>query len=36
MLARAGFAAGAIFKVLKQWKVEDELLDTLATEEVPD
>jgi regulatory protein len=32
MLVRAGFASSAIFKVLKQWKVEDEVLEALNSE----
>lgn len=29
MLLRAGFSSGVIYKVLKKWNVEDELLDVL-------
>jgi regulatory protein len=32
MLVRAGFSAGTIFKVLKKWEVEDEVLDALESE----
>ena len=32
MLMRAGFSSSTIFKVLKRWKVEDEMLAALATE----
>jgi regulatory protein len=33
MMMRAGFGAGAIFKVLKRWKIEDDLLATLEEEQ---
>jgi regulatory protein len=32
MLLRAGFSSGTIYKVLKKWNVEDELLSVLETE----
>jgi regulatory protein len=32
MLMRAGFSAGTVFKVLKRWSVDDELLQTLMSE----
>ena len=31
-LVRAGFSAGTIFKVLKRWDVEDEVLTALSSE----
>jgi regulatory protein len=31
-LLRAGFASGTIFKILKQWKVDDEVLSALESE----
>jgi len=34
MLLRAGFSSSAIYKVLKKWDVEDELLNVLETTEV--
>jgi len=37
MLLRAGFSSGTIYKVLKKWNIEDELLNVLETEttEIP-
>ena len=35
-LLRAGFGSGTIYKVLKKWHVEDELLDTLQGEAEPE
>jgi regulatory protein len=32
MLVRAGFASATIFKILKQWNVEDEVLSALESE----
>ena len=32
MLLRAGFSSGTIYKVLKKWDVEDDLLNVLETE----
>lgn len=32
MLVRAGFSAGTVFKVLKKWDVEDEVLEALESE----
>jgi regulatory protein len=32
MLLRAGFASGTIFKILKQWNVDDEVLSALESE----
>jgi len=34
MLARAGFRTGTIIKVLKNWKVEDELLSAMEEEQI--
>jgi regulatory protein len=32
MMVRAGFSSGTIFKLLKQWKVDDEILGVLESE----
>ena len=32
MLLRAGFSSGAIFKILKRWNIDDEVLGTLMSE----
>jgi regulatory protein len=32
MLMRAGFSSSTIFKILKQWNIEDELLDAMQSE----
>lgn len=36
LLIRAGFSTGVIFKILKNWQVDDETLATLETMEDPD
>lgn len=33
MLVRAGFASGTIFKILKQWNVDDEVITVLESEQ---
>ena len=35
MLIRAGFPPGTIFKVLRKWKVDDQVLDALESESEP-